>query len=125
MSEFASSVGCAAGFDFIIDTTGLPSVVNQAIAGLAPRGTLALVGAYPPGLNVEADASFVMSGGRCIRGVVEGGSDPRHFIPELIEHYRAGRFPFDRLVEYFSFEDIAQAIEAGESGRTIKPILRF
>jgi aryl-alcohol dehydrogenase len=66
-----------------------------------------------------------MSGGRVVRGVVEGSADPASFIPELIGHYRAGRFPFDRLVQYFDFADIAQAIEEGESGRVIKPILRM
>jgi len=46
-------------------------------------------------------------------------------MPELIGYYREVRFPFDRLVEYFDFEDIASAITAGETGKVIKPILRF
>lgn len=121
----AAQAGCPAGFDYIIDTTGIASLVNAAILGLAPRGEIALVGAYAPGTDVRADATHVMSAGRVIRGVVEGSADPQGFIPELIEHYRAGRFPFDRLVEWFGFEDIAQAIAAGESGRVVKPIVRF
>ncbi|MEO0030533.1 MAG: hypothetical protein RIS94_291, partial [Pseudomonadota bacterium] len=75
MSDHARNAGCAQGFDYIIDTTGNPAVVNAAIPALAPRGEIALVGAYPPA-RVEADASFMMSGGRSIRGVVEGGADP-------------------------------------------------
>lgn len=125
ITDYAAAAGLGAGFDFIIDTTGSPAVCNEAIAGLAPRGVLALVGAYPPGLNIEADASFMMSGGRAVRGVVEGGSDPQTFIPELLAHYQAGRFPFDKLVRYFSFEDIADAIAEGESGRVVKPIVRM
>lgn len=76
-----------------------------------------------PGINVQADASFLMSGGRVVRGMVEGGSDPQAFIPALTDHHKAGRFPFDRLVRYFDFADIAKAIEAGESGQVIKLIL--
>ncbi|MGE4430317.1 MAG: NAD(P)-dependent alcohol dehydrogenase [Sphingobium sp.] len=125
MEGHAAAAGCPAGFDYILDTTGSPAVCNAAIPALAPRGELALVGAYPPGVAIEADGSFMMSGGRVVRGIVEGGADPQNFIPELIAHYQAGRFPFDRLVRYFDFADIAAAIEAGESGRVIKPIIRM
>ena len=123
--ELAGAAGCPSGFDYIIDTTGLTHLVNQAIPALAPRGEIAMVGAYAPGTPVAADPTLVMSGGRVIRGVVEGSADPQRFIPQLIQYYRDGRFPFDRLVEYFDFADIETAIEAGESGRVIKPILRL
>lgn len=66
-----------------------------------------------------------MSGGRVVRGVVEGSAHPATFIPELISSYREGRFPFDGLIEKFAFADIAAAIEAGESGRVIKPVVRI
>lgn len=122
-SGHAATAGCPMGFDYIFDTTGITALVNEAIAALAPRGELAMVGAYGPGTPVSADPTFVMSGGRVIRGVVEGSADPQRFIPELIALYRAGRFPFDRLIETFPFAHIAQAIEAGESGRVVKPVL--
>lgn len=125
MVGHAAAAGRPAGFDYIIDTTGIPAVCNAAIPALAPRGELALVGAYPPGQNIELDAIFAMSGGRVVRGVVEGSADPATFIPELIGYYQEGRFPFDKLIEMFAFEDIAAAIEAGESGRVIKPVVRM
>lgn len=123
--EHAAAGDCPAGFDYIIDTTGITDLVNQAILALAPRGEIAMVGAYGPGRPVSADPTHIMSGGRVVRGVVEGNSDPQNFIPQLLQYYREGRFPFDRLVEYFDFEDILAAIEAGETGRVIKPILRL
>jgi aryl-alcohol dehydrogenase len=125
MVEHATSAGCRAGFDYIIDTTGIAEVCNAAIAGLAPRGELALVGAYAPGRTIEIDATFAMSGGRVIRGVVEGSANPAAFIPKLIAHYLDGEFPFDRLIRLFDFDDIAQAIAEGESGRVIKPVVRM
>ena len=123
--DHAVAAGCPAGFDYIIDTTGIADLVNQAILALAPRGEIALVGAYPPGAAVTADATHIMSAGRVIRGVVEGSADPQTFIPQLIAYYREGRFPFDRLVRFFDFADIAEAIAAGESGKVVKPILRM
>lgn len=122
-SDHAVASGCPAGFDFIFDTTGVPEMVNAAINALAPLGEIALVGAYPPGVQLVADATHIMSAGRVIRGVVEGGADPQSFIPQLLRYYREGRFPFDRLIEFFDFEDIALAIAAGECGKVIKPVV--
>jgi aryl-alcohol dehydrogenase len=76
MADHAAAAGCAAGFDYIIDTTGLIDLCNAALPALAPRGELALVGAYAPRAALRADATHVMSGGRVIRGVVEGSAIP-------------------------------------------------
>jgi len=125
MAQHAVAAGCPHGFDYIIDTTGISRLCNAAIPALAPRGEMALVGAYTPGENIVSDATLLMSGGRAVRGVVEGSADPASFIPELIAHYRGDRFPFDRLVQYFDFADIAAAIAAGEGGHVVKPVLTF
>jgi aryl-alcohol dehydrogenase len=58
-------------------------------------------------------------------GIVQGDVVSRAFIPELIELYRQGRFPFDRLVKFYDFDQVNQAMADSESGVTIKPILRF
>ena len=47
------------------------------------------------------------------------------FIPELIELYRQGRFPFDKLVKFYPFDQINEAVQDSESGVTLKPILTF
>jgi aryl-alcohol dehydrogenase len=122
MPAMAVAAGCAASFDYIVDTTGNLDVVNKALPALGPRGELALVGAYPPA-SVEADASFMMSGGRVIRGIVEGGADPKQFIPQLLAHYRAGRFPFDQLIRKFAWGNLQTAIESGEQGTVLKPVV--
>jgi aryl-alcohol dehydrogenase len=46
-------------------------------------------------------------------------------VTELIELHLAGRFPFERLIGYFDFDEIDQAIAASESGRIVKPVLRM
>jgi len=110
-------------FDCIIDTTGATGLLEPAVAMLAQRGTLALVGAYPPGAVLPLDCSAVMSMGRRIVGIVEGGADPQQFLPELLAHYRAGRLPLEKLVRTYSFDQIEQAIHASETGEVIKPVL--
>lgn len=113
------------GLDYAIDTTAHPAVVRAAADSLGQRGTLGLVGAGRPGDTYTVDAVAFMSAGQTMRGIVEGDADPQQFIPELVDLHRAGRFPFDRLVRFYPFDQINQAIADGESGRTIKPIVRI
>jgi aryl-alcohol dehydrogenase len=50
-------------------------------------------------------------------------SAPRLFIPRLIDLYRRGRFPFDRLIRTYPFEEINRAAEDSEKGVTVKPVV--
>jgi aryl-alcohol dehydrogenase len=112
------------GCDYAIDTTGVPEVVNQAVAALASRGTCGLI-AGVPGRDGSLPILHLLAGGRLIRGIVEGDSVALVFIPKLIDLHRQGRFPMSRLVRYFPFEEINSAIAATASGEVVKPILTF
>ena len=57
--------------------------------------------------------------------MIEGDADPQTFVPKLIELYRQGKFPFDRLIETFPFSQINEAIAASERGEVIKPVVVF
>ncbi len=113
------------GVDYALETTGVPQVAEQAVETLAHRGTLGVIGAPALGTEASYDVNNLILLGRTITGIVEGDSDPQQFIPDLIELYRQGKFPFDELVTYYDFEDIEQAVEDSESGDTIKPVLRM
>jgi len=60
-----------------------------------------------------------------VRGIVQGDSVPDLFIPRLVDFFMEGRFPFDRLVRFYAFEQIAEALHDAETGAAIKPILRI
>lgn len=111
------------GTQFAVETTGVPAVVRQSLQALCPLGTCAIVGVTPEvKLDVHKD---LMAEGKSMIGVIEGDSVPKVFIPQLIEYYKAGLFPFDKLVKFYSFEDIEKAFEDSKTGGTIKPILRM
>jgi aryl-alcohol dehydrogenase len=114
-----------AGVNFTLDTTGNMKVLRQAMDVLAPRGTCGFVGGAPVGAAVTIDVEQIMVGGRTIRGIIEGDSNPHIFLPKLIELYMLGRFPFDKLVKFYRFDEINTAVDDALSGRTVKPILRF
>jgi len=46
-------------------------------------------------------------------------------IPHLIALNRQGRFPFDKFLSYYPFEDLERALEDLKAGKIIKPVLTF
>jgi aryl-alcohol dehydrogenase len=111
------------GADFSLECVGNPGVLRQAVDALSRCGICGLLGVVPPGTEVGLDMDAIMNG-RTVRGIIEGDSIPDLFIPRLIELYSRGRFPFDRLITFYPFDEINQAVEDMEEGRVIKPVLR-
>jgi aryl-alcohol dehydrogenase len=71
------------------------------------------------------DVRSVISGGKTIRGVIEGDAVPQELIPRLIALYRDGRLPVHKLIRTYDFEQIDDAFAAAAGGSAIKPVLRF
>jgi aryl-alcohol dehydrogenase len=111
------------GVDFTFNTTRAPAIFTQAMESLAPRGVAGFVGA--PFTPWTPDMFQILSGGRTLRGIIGGDSSPGSFIPLLIEYYRQGRLPFDRLIRFYPFQEIAQAFADCEHGTTVKAVLRM
>ncbi|KIO49647.1 NAD(P)-dependent alcohol dehydrogenase [Nitrosospira sp. NpAV] len=113
------------GVDFTLESSGRPAVLRQAIDALAIGGSCGIVGAPALGTEASFDVNGLMTAGKRIIGIVEGESKPDLFIPALVELYRDGRFPFDKLVKFYPLDQINQAAEDSEKGLTIKPIVRL
>ena len=113
------------GVDFALDTTGLPALIRQAVQALRQRGSAAVLGASRADATLDLPATPFMQSCTTLMGVVEGDSVPDVFLPQLIELYVQGRFPFDRLVTFYDFDQIGQAAADAESGAVIKPVLRM
>ena len=113
------------GSDFSIDTTAVDAVVKQAVDCVGPLGTCGLIANKGPTQNAQVNILGSMLRGRTIRGIVQGDSVPDIFIPRLVDFFMAGKFPFDRLVKFYPFEEIDKAMHDAETGLTIKPILRM
>ena len=113
------------GADYVLETTGVPGVLRQSVDALAPLGVCGVIGAPPLGTEVGLDINDVLIPGKTVRGIVEGDSVPDVFIPRLIELYDRGRFPFDRLIEFYDLKGVNQAAEDSEEGSVLKPVLRM
>jgi aryl-alcohol dehydrogenase len=111
-----------AGITHVLDTTGRADMLTHAVAALAPMGQVGLVaGARPDTVIPAAELAL----GKSVRGIVQGDAVPQHFIPQLVQMYRSGHFPIDRLVHFYDFDDINTAFTDAGSGDVIKPVLRI
>ncbi len=113
------------GADYTLESSGRPEVLRQAIDALAIRGVCGIVGAPALGTEATFDVNDVMTAGKRIIGIIEGDSIPDVFIPRLVTLHAQGRFPFDRLVQFYPFERIDEAARDSERGGTIKPIVQI
>jgi aryl-alcohol dehydrogenase len=113
------------GANYAVETSGRTQVAQQIFSSLAVRGELALIAFY----GLTATASFglleFIGKGLKVRGVTEGDSVPEEFIPRLVNLHMEGKFPLERLVKFYDFVSINEALEDQESGATIKPIVRM
>jgi aryl-alcohol dehydrogenase len=112
------------GVRFALDTSALPNVFREAIEALVPGGTCVLLGSAPPGTDVAVEMPFLQQG-RTVRGVVQGESLPKEFIPQLVDLIVAGKFPIEKMIKFYDFADINLAAAESSSGIAIKPVLRM
>jgi aryl-alcohol dehydrogenase len=110
--------------DFAFDCTGVIAVIETLAQTVGMLGTLVLVGGAPAGASFSLDHLSTLWGKRVI-GVLGGGGRSGQLIPALVELYRQGRFPFDRLVKYYDLGEVEQALADSKSGQVVKPILQM
>ncbi len=81
------------GADFSLEATGRPDVLRQAIEAIGVLGMCGIVGAARLGAEASFDVNDVMIPGKTIRGILQGESVPKIFIPQLVELHRTGPVP--------------------------------
>jgi len=121
--EEIKKITCNKGADYSVECTGNPAVIRKAVESVKILGTCALVSVIPPGLDIKLDWTAITAG-RIVRGVYEGDSVPDLLIPQLVDLYKAGHFPFDKLVTYRPLSEINQAVEGTHTGKAVKVVLK-
>jgi aryl-alcohol dehydrogenase len=111
------------GATHALDTTAKTHVITQAFGALAKRGQLVLVGLGMGELPI--DGRELMSGGRTVRGCLEGDAVPHDLIGELASMHESGALPLEAIVRHYPFEQINTAVDDMRAGSAIKPVLLF
>jgi aryl-alcohol dehydrogenase len=112
------------GARYTLETSAIPSVFREAVEALMPAGTCVLLGSARKGTEVTFETPFLQNG-RTVRGVIQGDSVPQEFLPLLVDHIAAGRFPVERMITFYDLADINRAAVESASGKTIKPVLKM
>jgi aryl-alcohol dehydrogenase len=111
------------GFSFSFNTTSAPAVYTLATECLANEGTAGFV-TRPQG-EWSLSMGALLAGGRRLQGILGGSAAPQLYIPLLIDYWRQGRFPFDKLIAEYAFAHIGTAWADCSSGAVLKPVLRM
>ncbi len=120
--EIRNAVEC--GVHYAVDTSAVPKALREAIELLMPGGTCVLLGSARQGSEASFGMPFLQQG-RVVRGVVQGDSVPREFIPKLIDLMMAGKFPLEKTIKFYDLADINLAAQESADGIAIKPVLRM
>lgn len=115
---------CDGPADFALECTGVIPVVRQAADSIGMLGTCVLIGGAPAGAEFSLDHLSTLWGKRIV-GTLGGSGRSGTLIPTLVELHAQGRFPFERLVEFYELDQIEQALADALSGTVVKPVLRI
>ncbi len=113
------------GADYALEASGVPVLVPQMLDSVAREGLAVIVS-----VTGEAEVPIrlepqLMSPSVTLAGIVEGGSNPKIFIPQLVKFFKEGRLPVDKMCRYYKFEEIEKAFHDSHTGEVIKPVLCF
>lgn len=121
LKEEISKLTDGKGVNYSIDTSGVPAVIKSAIDVLALGGTIAPVAISRP-IEINTMLDFTRLNRKLV-GVLMGQAVPQLSIPQLLEFYKEDKFAFDKLIKFYTLDEINEAAEDSNSGRVIKPIL--
>lgn len=113
------------GAHYAIEGTGNLDIYQIAIQCLRPKGVCGLLtvpGQYDK--PVPHPGGMAMMSTRQI-GIIEGDSDVKTFLPELIAMQMSGELPYEKLISCFAFDEINAAMDALREQHVFKPVLTF
>ena len=107
----------------IVDTTGIPSIIQAALAAVDRLGRVVQLANQGPGSFMSVGLPEHMRDGVHLTGTIQGDANPEQSIPMLINWYREGKLPLEKLEKFFEVREFDEARREMHEGVTIKPVL--
>jgi S-(hydroxymethyl)glutathione dehydrogenase/alcohol dehydrogenase len=127
MVEEVVALTAGRGVDVVFEVVGLPELMEQAVAMLAPGGTLVLVGAAARDARMHFAPRRFMSRQQRIQGSIYGACRPAEHFPLFARWALNGKLRIRPLISRTidSLDDINDAFNAMRRGALLRTVLLF
>ena len=109
------------GSDGLVETTGVQMVIKATMKALKHGCTCAQVSAAP---NVFF-SNYIneCNDGRKVHFIRYGNQNTDDFVPLMIDMWKNGQFPFDKLITFYTLDEAQKAIDDSMEGTATKPVV--
>lgn len=112
------------GADFVFEAVGRQGTIETAIAATRRGGTTCIVGAAPPDERVSLSAYDLYMHGKTLVGCQYGSVVPARDFPLLLNLWRTGRLPLERLITgRIGLDDVNGAFDELRRGTGIRSVI--
>jgi Zn-dependent alcohol dehydrogenase len=117
-------VASGGGVDYAIEATGRPEAMVAAFLSTRTRGAAVLIGIPAADAVVPLPALSIPRMERRLIGSLYGSSRPERDFGLILDLYRRGRLPLDRLVSHrLPLERVGEAFELMRGGEALRTVL--
>lgn len=112
------------GVDYAIEATGRGEAMLAAVLATRTRGAAVLIGIPRAETVVPLPALTIPRMERRVLGSIYGSARAERDFPKILDVYRAGRLPLERLVSHrLPLEDVDRAFALMNSGEALRVVL--
>jgi alcohol dehydrogenase len=112
------------GVDYAIEATGRAEAARAAFLSTRPHGAAVLIGIPHADAVLSLPAPLIPRTERRVLGSMYGSARPERDFPALLDLYRRGRLPLDRLISArLPLDAIEEGFDALRSARGLRVVL--
>jgi NDMA-dependent alcohol dehydrogenase len=112
------------GVDFSFEAIGNPKTMTQAYQSLRRGGVATAVGIVPAGSEMTVSAGDLVYMEKTLKGSYYGSTRPQADMPRLLQLYKAGKLPVDRLISRrYRLDQVNEAYDALLAGEVARSVL--
>ncbi|MGB5169997.1 MAG: alcohol dehydrogenase catalytic domain-containing protein [Eudoraea sp.] len=106
--------------DLLIECSGVPQVLSEAISVVRPEGDICVIATYPK--DVDINATHLTRTSLNMRGSM--GSCRKDYMAAQ-KLMLTGSFPADEYIDFYDFKDITRAFEESIKAKNVKAVVKM